>query len=135
MERREFLHSIGGGAAFALALSCLHGCTASSSTEPVDFTLDLSSSQYSTLLTAGNFVVANNCVIAHGIDGKYYAATVICSHEGEKKVQYEKSTNDYHCTAHDARYSLSGAGTNVNGKNGLTIYSAVLTGTSLRVHS
>ena len=136
MDRREFFAKIGTGAAVALVTTCLGSCSNSNTPSgPVDFSIDLSSTQFSSLQTKGNYVVTNQCVVAHGTDGKYYAATVMCSHEGELQVTYNKNTNEYYCTAHGARYNLSGSGLNSNGSRGLTIYTTELSGTTLRVHS
>ncbi len=136
MDRREFFTKIGTGAAVALVTTCLGSCSNSNTPSgPVDFSLDLSSTQFAPLLTKGNYIVMNQCVVAHGIDDKYYAATVICSHEGESRVTYSKGSNEYYCTAHGARYSLSGSGLNSNGSKGLTIYATELSGMTLRVHS
>ncbi len=135
MERREFLEKVGAGAALALAVTCLGACSTNVTTPsgPVDFTLDLSQTTYASLLTPGNYLITNNCVVARGTDGLYYAATVICSHQGAKNVYYNKVLNNYTCTQHGAEYSLAGKGLNGNGAGGLTIYSCVLSGTSLHV--
>ena len=78
--------------------------------------------------------IYNGVVISKGIDGAFYAATVICSHENEKKVLYDKSKNQYICSAHGATFDLTGKGTNKNGSSGLTIYKTLLNGTILRVY-
>jgi cytochrome b6-f complex iron-sulfur subunit len=136
MNRREFIEKAGMGAAFALAIACTQSCSESTTPSgPVDFTLDLSQAAYAKLLTKGNYVVANSCVVAYGVDGNYYAATVICSHEGERQVIYDKTNDNYYCTAHGARYSKTGAGMNSTGSRGLTVYKTQLTGTTLRVYS
>ncbi len=136
MERREFLEKVGAGAALALAVTCLGACSSNPTTPsgPVDFTIDLSQPAYTSLTTPGNYLITNGCVVAFGKDSVYYAATVICSHEGEN-VMYDKTNNNYYCNAHGARYSLSGSGLNTNGSKGLTTYTCDLSGTILRVHS
>lgn len=135
MERREFLLKLGGGAAIALAAGCVGACSSSTAPTNVDFTLDLSLADYTTLNTKGNYIIKNDIVVAHGTDGNFYAAAVLCSHENEKKVMYDKSKNQYFCTAHGATFNLAGTGTNTNGKGGLTIYKTSLSGTVLRVFS
>ena len=136
MERREFFEKFGIGAAMALAVGCAQSCADSTTPSgPIDFTIDLSQSAYSKLLTKGNYVVVNSCVVVYATDGKYYAATVICSHEGERQVGYDAQNDTYYCSAHGARYSKSGSGLNSTGRNGLTIYNTSLSGTVLRVYS
>ncbi|MBU6342488.1 MAG: Rieske 2Fe-2S domain-containing protein [Bacteroidetes bacterium] len=134
MTRKEFLASLGIGAAFVLTTNCLSSCTKDSS-GPVDFTLDLSDPNFSSLNTNGNYLIHNGVVVAKTTSGSFVAATNTCSHEGQKQVKYDKSNNNYYCTAHGARFDLQGNGLNSTGNKGLTIYNTSLNGTSLRVFS
>jgi nitrite reductase/ring-hydroxylating ferredoxin subunit len=134
MTRQEFLSTLGLGAAFVLTTNCLSSCAKDNSTS-VDFTIDLSDANYASLKTNGNYLVINGTVVAKTTTGEYVAATVTCSHEGQKQVKYDKSSNNYYCTAHGARFDLQGGGLNNNGSGGLTVYKTTLTGTSLRVYS
>jgi cytochrome b6-f complex iron-sulfur subunit len=136
MQRREFLEKIGIGAAFAITATCLGSCKKDTTTTPaanVDFTVDLDTE--TKLLTKGNYIIKNEVVIALGNDGTYYACTVICTHEDLKKMTYNKTTNEFFCTEHDARFDLTGKGLNKNGDKGITIYKTALTGKSLRIFS
>ncbi|OYU94621.1 MAG: (2Fe-2S)-binding protein [Bacteroidetes bacterium B1(2017)] len=135
MKRREFLSSIGVGAAFALTASCLGSCKKTDTPASVDFTIDLTNSAYTALKTNGGYIIKDSVVIAKTTAGAYAAATVICSHEGQQKIYYNKSVNQWNCSAHGAAFSMDGSGLNGNGKNGLTIYKTTLTGNSLRVYS
>ena len=136
MDRREFLEKAGAGAALALAVACLGSCTSPVSPVSQDFTLDLTNPSYSKLAsTKGSYVIYSDCVIVYGTDGKYYAVTVICSHQQQKQVYYNSSGNRFICNAHGAEYSLTGTGLNPNGSKGLTTYNCVLSGTSLHVYS
>lgn len=132
MERRQFLESIGIGAAFVLTTSCLQSCTKDSSSG-VDFTLDLSASINIALKTNGGYIVNSGVVVAKDSSGNYVAATQTCTHEGNKQITLKN--NEWYCTAHGARFSLSGSGLNSEGSKGLTIYKTALTGTTLRVYS
>ncbi len=134
MTRKEFLGTLGIGAAFILTTNCLSSCT-KDNTVPVDFTLDLSDPTNASLATNGNYVVRNGAVVARTINGDLVAATVTCSHEGQKQVQYDKSANNFYCTAHGARFDLNGGAMNNNGSRGLTIYKTSVSGTMLRVYS
>ena len=137
MERRDFLEKIGIGAAFVLTSSCLGACKSTdyAPTGTVDFTLDLSLAENAALTPNGGYLIANKVVVAKDTSGAYVAATQVCSHEGKVQVIYNKAANNFKCTAHDATFSLTGAGTNSNGSKGLTIYKTQLTGTKLRVYS
>ncbi len=133
MNRKDFLNKLGIGAAFVLTASCMNACSKADNIGPVDFTLDLDNPTYSKLKTNGNYVVVNNAVVARTVDGEYVAATVICSHEQKKKVIYKKSTNEFFCTDHDARFDLNGNGLNEEGKKDLTIFNTSLNGNILSV--
>ena len=134
MERRNFLEKLGIGAAFVLTTNCLQSCSKTSS-GPVDFTLNLDDAANTSLKTNGNYIVSNGTVVAKTTAGEYVAATVTCSHEGKTQVKYDKTNNQYLCTAHDAKFDLLGKGLNSNGNKGLTIYKTQLTGNTLRVYS
>ncbi len=137
MDRKDFLATIGYGAAFALTAGCLGSCkkTATTPSGPVDFTIDLTDAANVTLTTNGNYIIKNSCVIARTNTGSYAAATQICSHEGRTQIYYNSTNNEWDCSAHGARFSITGSGLNGNGSAGLTIYKTQLTGTMLRVYS
>lgn len=137
MERKEFLSSLGLGAAFVLTAGCFGSCKKATTTPsgPVDFTIDLTLAANAALLNNGGYIVINNCVVAKTTSGSYAAATVICSHEGKTQVTYDSNSNNWYCTAHGARFSITGGGLNSNGSSGLTIYKTQITGSSLRVYS
>ena len=139
MERRKFLESIGIGAAFVLSTACLHSCgknepnTTPTPTTGVDFTLNLDDAANASLKQNGGFVIANGVVVAKDKDGKFVAATQLCSHAGFKTVKFDNSKNEFMCTTHGARFDTLGKGLNSEGSNGLTIYKTTQTGSSLRV--
>lgn len=135
MDRREFLSTVGVGAAFALTASCLGGCKKSETPAKVDFTINLDDAAFAALKNNGGYVIKDSVVIARTIAGNYAAATQICSHEGNKQVVYDKTNNQWFCNSHGARFTLSGSGANSNESKGLTIYNTSLTGNSLRVFS
>jgi cytochrome b6-f complex iron-sulfur subunit len=134
MTRKEFISTLGLGAAFVLTTSCLSSCT-KDNTSLVDFTLDLSDLSNTLLATNGNYVIKNGVVVARTINGDLVAATVTCSHEGQKQVTYDKDANNFHCSAHGARFDLQGGGLNSAGNKGLTIYNTSVNGNILRVYS
>ncbi|MBU2905159.1 Rieske (2Fe-2S) protein [Arenibacter algicola] len=147
MERKEFLKSIGAGAAMAVTFSCLGSClreeldptTAedsssganSPSSSSVPFTVDLSASEAGKLQNNGGYIIKNNVVIAKNLEGKYVAATVICSHEFKKKVVFKN--NEFYCGEHDARFDQNGKGLNSKGSKGLKIYTTSISGSILTV--
>ncbi len=94
--------------------------------------IDLSNATYAKLKTVGGYVIASNIVVALSKANTYIAATVTCSHEPKKQIIY--NNNEWYCTAHDARFSLTGAGLNSNGKKGLTVYKVATDGKTLVVY-
>jgi len=68
MERKEFLRSLGAGAAFALTFPCLNGCSSDTEEdletfpEPtgVDFTIDLTASESAPLANNGGFILVKS---------------------------------------------------------------------------
>jgi nitrite reductase/ring-hydroxylating ferredoxin subunit len=83
----------------------------------------------------GGFLIRDNVLVAKTIQRDFVAATVICSHEQQRKMLYDDDKNQFHCTAHDARFDATGKGLNNNGKRNLTIYNTQLNGNDLRVFS
>lgn len=135
MTRKEFLSTLGMGAAFALTATCLGACTKESLAPQgnVDFSLDLRDSANAALLQNGGYVVRNGVVVARTLDGRYVAATQVCSHEGNPNVIFR--SNEFYCTVHGARYDTTGRGLNSFGARGLTIYQTALENDTLRVFS
>lgn len=136
MKRKEFLSTLGLGAAFALTATCLGGCYKDGGITPVadaDFTLNLTDSSNQNLLQNGGYIIKDRVVVARNDNGEFVAATQTCSHEPRNKVIFKN--DEWFCTEHDARFSQSGAGLNDKGSRGLTIYQTELTGDMLRVFS
>ena len=138
MERRDFLAQLGIGAAFALTATCLHSCSKSVSTNPsggVDFTLNLNDAANAALKTNGNYIVANDVVVARTTSGEYVAATVVCSHQQLKQVIYDPAANNYVCTHQGSRFNLQGGVVNGPAATSIAVYKTTIIGTSLRVYS
>jgi nitrite reductase/ring-hydroxylating ferredoxin subunit len=134
MERREFLEKLSIGAAFVLTASCLQSCK-KDNTATVDFTLNIDAPENAALKVNGGFVIVNGVVIAKDNTGNFLAATQTCSHEGNKGISYNKTSNEFVCSVHGARFDTKGKGLNENGNKGLTIYQTTLSGSTLRVFS
>lgn len=137
ISRNEFLKSIGLKGAALLAVYCagqsLTGCSKEGVTpaplaSPV--TVDLTSSANAALLKQGGYIVTNNVVVANTSKG-YVAVTVVCSHEGLKKVLLRN--DEFYCTEHGARFDLSGKGLNSEGSRGLTVYTVTQSGNTLTI--
>ncbi|MEP0214533.1 MAG: Rieske 2Fe-2S domain-containing protein [Cellulophaga sp.] len=146
MERKQFLRTLGAGAAFALTFPCLGGCSSDSDSEEgdkkevptnVDFTIDLESSEASNLQNNGGFILKNDVVVVKNLEGEFVAATQICSHENYDQVRFaDVDGGIFYCDVHGSRFSQTGEPLNqVDSKAAkpLKVYQIALTGTMLRV--
>ncbi|NHF57933.1 Rieske 2Fe-2S domain-containing protein [Flavobacteriaceae bacterium TP-CH-4] len=145
MERKEFLRSLGAGAAFALLFPCTQGC--SKDDEPagnikdvptgVDFTVDLTSSEASNLNTNGGYILKNDVVVARNLQGELIAASQICSHQGYDQVTFlNQDGGIFYCDVHGSRFEQDGSPLNQvdgNPAKPLKVYNTELTGDILRV--
>ncbi|GLU44044.1 ubiquinol-cytochrome c reductase iron-sulfur subunit [Allomuricauda sp. NBRC 101325] len=144
MERKEFLRSLGAGAAFALTFPCLHGC---SSDDPpgnlveqptgVDFTVDLTTNEAANLANNGGFILKNLVVIAKNLEGNFIAATQVCSHESYDQVRFvDQSGGIFYCDVHGSRFAQDGTPLNQIGGTSakpIKIYNTELNGDILRI--
>lgn len=143
MERKQFLRSLGAGAAFALTFPCLHGCSSDDDSdgiiveEPtnVDFTIDLTSSEANKLATNGGFILKNLVVVVKNLEGQFVAASQICSHKSYDQVRFVNQDGGiFYCDVHESRFEQNGtpqAGSAAT--KPLKIYNTELTGDMLRI--
>lgn len=150
MDRKEFLKTIGAGAAFALTFSCLGGCTNDNGDVFPDetssengtgtgngtgtsalLTIDLAATSSNALKKNGGYLIKKNIVVAKDLSGNYVAATNLCSHEQRRKVVFKNG--EYYCTDHGARFDVSGRGLNNDGRGGLRTYKTSLEGNILTI--
>lgn len=123
-------------ALLACAGKGLSSCSSESDPAPsnVDFTLDLSTSQYSALNNVGGSASANGIIIARLSTTEFVALSRACTHEGTS-INYRSSQQDFLCPNHGARFSTSGSVLQGPATKSLKKYNTTLTGTSLRVFS
>ncbi|MBO0951685.1 Rieske 2Fe-2S domain-containing protein [Fibrella forsythiae] len=136
INRNAFLKQLGFSSAALLATACLGSCSKADTTvAPLasDIVLDLTATSNAALKTNGGYVVltSQNVVVARTNTGAYAAVTLICSHEGERKITYR--TSEFYCTEHGARYDNNGVGLNSEGSKGIKSYTTVLSGTTLTI--
>ena len=134
MDRKEFLAQLGIGSAAAMAITCLQACTKSATGSSVDFTIDITSSQFSALKNAGGSVVYQGVIIAKTTSGSYLAVSSRCPHEGVT-VNFSSGNNQFICNAHNSVFSSTGSRISGPANTGLTQYKTTLTGNSLRVYA
>ena len=144
MERKQFLRTLGTGAAFALTFPCLQGCSKDSDNgdieeipSGVDFTIDLNSSEGAKLADNGSFILKNLIVVVKDLNGNFVAASQVCSHESYDQVRF--ATNDggiFYCDVHGSRFDLDGTPLNQvdsTPAKQLKIFNTELDGQILRV--
>jgi len=144
MERKDFLRSLGGAAAFALVFPCIHGCSKDEINgnleevpTGVDFTIDLDAPEAAKLATNGGFILKNLVVVARNLQGGYVAASQVCSHESYDGVRFMPQDGGiFRCDVHGSRFAQDG--TPLNSVEGdapkpLKIFNTELSGSQLRV--
>jgi len=152
MERKEFLRSLGAGAAFALTFPCLQGCSKDDEggdreiPSGVDFTIDLNSPNASPLNNLGGFIeVASNVsggptdiVVARNLEDELVAASLICSHQGYAEVEFIQSDGGiFRCDVHGSRFAQNGTPLNQvdsTPAKALKVFNTELNGSTLRVY-
>lgn len=90
----------------------------------ISFTLDLTSSTYSTLKTDGRFVVVGSVIVANA-KGTIVALSKTCTHEGTT-IDYRSAQNDFYCSNHGSEFSTTGAVEVGPATKALTVYKAQL---------
>ncbi|MEX0291340.1 MAG: ubiquinol-cytochrome c reductase iron-sulfur subunit [Flavobacteriaceae bacterium] len=141
MERKEFLRSLGAGAAFAISFPCLHGCSGDGedvTMHPiptgVDFTVDLNSAEGANLTNNGDFILKNDVVVVKNLQGNFVAASMICSHQQTDQVRFVTDDGGiFKCFTHGSEFSQTGTPLNTITNNPLKIFQTELNGDILRV--
>ncbi|MEZ4809308.1 MAG: Rieske 2Fe-2S domain-containing protein [Allomuricauda sp.] len=144
MERKNFLRSIGAGAAFALTFPCLQGCSKDGTNgnieeDPtgVDFTIDLTSQEAQALMANGGFILKNLVVVAKNLEGEYIAASQMCSHQSYDLVRFVNQDGGiFYCGEHGSRFAQDGTPLNQvdsNPAKPIKVYNTELNGSILRV--
>lgn len=148
MKRGEFLRSLGLSSAALMSFYCL-GTTMTScskggsdptpatptpTTGSTNFTLDLTTADYSKLKTDGEYAYKDNIIVARVKGGSYVALSKVCTHQGTT-VQYRSSQNDFYCPNHGSEFSTTGAVEVGPASQALKVYKTVLSsdGTKLQV--
>lgn len=137
----QFLKSLGLKGASLFAVYCaaygLSSCVnesmdpKSSSGAGGELVLDLSTADYASLNTVGNYVIVSSIVIARVSTAAFAAVTQVCSHQGQKRVVF--NAGEFYCAVHGARFDTAGKGLNANGSRGLKTYATTFQGTILKV--
>lgn len=124
---------VGVAGAAAFLESCKKKSNQPSSSAPsVDFTIDISSSQYNALQKNGSYVYDNNVIIARDSSGNFIALYDVCPHAG-CTVQFDGSSR-FPCPCHGSLFDSSGNVINGPATSGLKKYNTSLSGNMLHVY-
>ena len=111
MERRKFIiRSMQAGAAIAIpfAVSCSKDEDDDILLPGDDITMDLDSSQYSTLKTAGNSVTYQGIIVANTGNEVFVALSSVCTHQG-CTINYNHANTNFPCPCHGSVFSDQGS--------------------------
>ncbi len=135
MDRKNFLSTLGLSSASLLAAACLGSCSKETvaSAPTVDFTIDISQSQYAALTAPGGYVYSNGIIIATTSTGQIIAVSQTCTHQGATVV-FQNTNTDFYCPRHGALFSASGAVTAGPASSNLKQYTVTVNGNLVRVH-
>ncbi|MGB5555465.1 MAG: Rieske 2Fe-2S domain-containing protein [Flavobacteriaceae bacterium] len=144
MERKDFLRTLGAGAAFALTFPCLQGCSKDDAEggsievpTNIDFTIDLNAPEAAKLAINGGFILKNLVVVVRNLEGDFIAASQVCSHEGYDTVRFVSNEGGiFYCDTHESKFEQNGTPLNqIDGKTPkmLKVYKTELIEDMLRV--
>lgn len=139
MDRKEFLVKAGQCTAVLVFGSCIQSCSSNTTDNPtapqnVDFTLDLSKAENSSLNSVGGYTYQGGIIIARINTSTFSALSQACTHQGAT-VNYEASATRFHCPNHGSNFDVNGNVINGPAASPLQKYNTSLNGTMLRVYS
>ena len=138
MDRRDFIRkSLVLGIGITGAVAFIESCKKSNSAPAapnVDFTIDISTSQYNALQSNGGSVYysSQNIIIARDNAGNFVALYGLCPH-ASCSVQFD-GANKFPCPCHGSLFDESGNVLWGPATSGLKKYNTSLNGTKLRVY-
>ncbi|MBP6619846.1 MAG: Rieske (2Fe-2S) protein [Leadbetterella sp.] len=83
------------------------GITGTTTGASLNYTIDLKNSNYSKLLTAGEFVIIGDTLVANA-NGNYVAVSKTCTHEGTT-LTFRKTQGDLFCNNHSSEFRTDGS--------------------------
>ncbi|MER0438011.1 Rieske 2Fe-2S domain-containing protein [Emticicia sp. W12TSBA100-4] len=159
LSRGQFLKQLGMSSAALMSFYCLGtGLTScsSSSDDPtpspttgggtntnsgvtgttsgaIDFTIDLTNSNFVKLKTEGEFTYVGDIIIANA-KGTFVALSKVCTHQGTT-INYRSGTNDFLCPNHGSQFKTDGTVSKDPATKALAVYKTELlnSGNSLKI--
>ncbi|WP_026995266.1 QcrA and Rieske domain-containing protein [Flectobacillus major] len=137
MERKEFLSLVGISVGAVILQNCISGCSSKSDPTPsgnnggstsgggtttvtgltgnataskgtIDFTLDLTASDFATLKDNGKALIVGDVIVAKTKTGDYIAVAKACTHEGTT-INFLSDQNKFKCPNHGSEFDTSGS--------------------------
>jgi cytochrome b6-f complex iron-sulfur subunit len=121
MPRGAFLRELGMSSAALMAFYCMGTSSCTSDTAPapvapvvvpvsitgnadtskgaINFTIDLTTTDYKVLKTEGKFVIVGDVIVANAKGNKIVALAKACTHQGTT-VEYRLNNDDFWCSNH-----------------------------------
>ncbi|MCP9770391.1 (2Fe-2S)-binding protein [Lacihabitans sp. LS3-19] len=99
------------------------GVTGTTSGTTIDFTVDLSNSKNSKLLTSGEFAIFGNVLVANTGSNNFIAVSKSCTHQGTQ-LAYRKTEGDLFCNNHGSLFNTDGSVKKSPAESSLKTYSA-----------
>jgi cytochrome b6-f complex iron-sulfur subunit len=138
IDRRDFIQksllAVGGTIGVAWLLEA---CGKSSSSTPAasgpseNFTIDISTSQYSSLQKNGNYVYVNSTIVARDLSGNFIALYDVCPHAG-CTITFN-GTSQFPCPCHGSIFDEGGNVVQGPATSPVRKYTCTLIGTKLTV--
>lgn len=109
------------------------GITGTAKGTSIDFTIDLTNTNFKKLRTEGEYLYVEDIIIANA-KGVFVAISKICTHQGST-IDYRSGTNDFKCPNHGSEYKLDGTVQKDPATKALTMYKTALSsdGNSLKI--
>lgn len=92
----------------------------------IDFTLDLTNKDYSTLKTVGNAVKVGDVFVINAKGGTFVALQRLCPHQFLDQLEYRLSSDDINCTHQGSQFKTDGSVTKGPAASALKKYTTVL---------
>ncbi|MBO0937159.1 Rieske (2Fe-2S) protein [Fibrella sp. HMF5335] len=132
LSRGDFMRSLGMSSAALMAFYCMGTMTSCKSSDPVvtptvptpnpgtgvtgtttgaalDFTLDLTNSDLSTLKTEGNSKTIGDVFVVRVKGGSYVALQKLCTHAQLEGLSYRLANDDIKCSNHGSEFKTDGS--------------------------
>lgn len=101
------------------------GVSGTTSGSSINFTVDLSNANYSSLKTNGDYKIIGDVLVARTTSGTYVALSKTCTHEGSALI-FRGAQNNLFCSNHGSEFSTTGAVQVGPATTALKVYSATI---------